>query len=463
MLTLKQRWALLKAAVGIFSDRSAERAYGLLAGILPGRTGIPPARGTSDFLLAYSTCPWLRAIVEKIAFATASVTWQVFAVRGNDGKAKLVKSFRGADYGTRRRLYKQFQDRGEFEEIENHPFCEFMTTGNEYLTGRDVRKLNRIYLETVGHCFTLKERNSLGAPIAGWPLPPHWVVATPTPEHRFFTVRFAGWDGDIPDTEILWQQQHNPYNPYARGTGIAQALADEFDTDEYAAKYLKSFFYNQARPDLVVMPAETGQEISPEAIKRAKQEWLAEHGGFWRAFKTHFARHKLEIKEIGHTFQQMTMVELRKWERDTILQTWGVSPEVFGIIENSNRATIQAADFLFQSTVVLPRLEDERDFYQHRLAAEYDHRMIIDYVSPVKEDLEAQLKAAQAFPWTLDADEIRDKFIGLPELEDGRGKVFGVPVSIMLQTELAEAAGPDTFPAQPPPPPKSGSGAGKQP
>lgn len=43
-----------------------------------------------------------------------------------------------------------------------------------------------------------------------------------------------------------------PLDPYRRGLGQAEALADEIEIDEYAAKFQKKFFYNDATPGIVV-------------------------------------------------------------------------------------------------------------------------------------------------------------------------------------------------------------------
>ena len=43
-----------------------------------------------------------------------------------------------------------------------------------------------------------------------------------------------------------------PLDPYRRGLGQAEALADEVETDEYAAKFQKKFFYNDATPGIVI-------------------------------------------------------------------------------------------------------------------------------------------------------------------------------------------------------------------
>lgn len=61
----------------------------------------------------------------------------------------------------------------------------------------------------------------------------------------------------------------NPLDPYKRGLGAAESLADEIETDEYAAKFQKKFFYNDATPTtLISMPGS-----SKDQRDRFRSEW----------------------------------------------------------------------------------------------------------------------------------------------------------------------------------------------
>ena len=99
--------------------------------------------------------------------------------------------------------------------------------------GLSLRQLSEIYLMLVGEWFGMKERNDLGLPVAVWPIPPNWIMATPTPECRFFQVGFRSWQGKIPETRILWASQPNPLNLYSRGSSVSHAVADESEIDEF--------------------------------------------------------------------------------------------------------------------------------------------------------------------------------------------------------------------------------------
>lgn len=431
-LSLIQRMKLLgKAAIGIFSNTSAEQAYGMLAGILPGGVGQPPKRGTKELLNAYNEMPWLRAVVNKVSRGVASTPWQLYVVR-RGGKAVKAAKIQRADYDVRRKLLAVCRKQAELVEIEEHPLLDLLDNANSFLTGLTARQLTQVHLDLVGEAFWLKERNGAGKPVAFWPLPPDWVISTPTPTHRFFRVSFRAWQGEIPDTEILWIADPDPTNPYGRGSGMARALADELETDEYAAKHTKSWFYNRARPDLVI----SGEGIRPEDTARLEEDWLRKNQGFWKAFKPYFLSKKVDIQTLSQTFENMQLVDLRKYERDTIIQVYGVPPEILGIIENSNRSTIDASDYLFARWVVQPRLEFLRAVLQERLVPEFDDRLILDYESPVAEDKEYNLKVAQAAPWSMTVDEWRE-MQGRKPLPDGQGQVYMLPFNLYSSRTLA--------------------------
>ena len=443
--TLRQRIAVAaKAAVGVFSDNAAQAAYGMLGGIYPGGLGQPPVRGTREFLRAYSQMPWLRAITNRIATNVASTEWQLFVAQKPDApKAYRHRQVQRAGKTTRRSIIKDLQGNKELKQIDNHPLLELLHDANSFQTGEAMRKVTQLHLDLVGDAFWLKERAS-GGPLKGmvvglWPLPPDWVLNTPTPATRMFRVGFRGWRGLIPDTEFVWISDPDPANPYARGSGTAQALADELETDEYAAKYTKAYFYNQGRPDFLVYPKEGN--MRPADVKRLEDDWTSRNSGFWRAFKPYFTTREVGVFEFASdNLRSMQFVQLRQFERDMLIQTFGVPPEIIGVLASSNRATVTAADMFFNKYVIEPRLELLRGVLQERLVPEFDDRLIIDYVSPVQSDKEFELSVAAAAPYILDMDEWRD-LAGKPPLDDEHlGQMRPMPMTISL-----------TDPSAPPP------------
>jgi phage portal protein BeeE len=464
MTFLERLEFVTKTLTGKLDLRPGGRGLELLSGVLPLRNGPPPNRGVAAQLAGYSTMPWVRAVSARVGFSIGSTTWRLYANKGlpKEGQparrdlrmrrtksgtsmftdlepAILRKDIQFAGLKHRKALLGQIHDKDELTEITDHPMLDLLNNGNAVHSGLELRKMGSINRDLVGECFWLKERAPAkrGIPVAIWPIPPHWIMSTPVPGNDTFRVSFRSWQGEIPATEIMWFKDSDPVMPYWRGSGTAQSLADEMETDEYTAKYMKQFFYNQARPDVIITPKGEQNAFGPHETDRLEQAWTQQHAGFWRAFKPLFSNRPLEITAFPHNFQHLQMSDLRKNTRDICLQVWGVPPEILGIIENSNRSTIDAADFLYSTWVLVPRLEAWRIDFQRLLVPEYDERLILDYESPVQEDVEFKAKIMAAHEWAFEADEIREA-AGLSPIEDEMGGFHMQPSGLTYRPDWEE-------------------------
>lgn len=449
-----------KAAVGLFTGTRPIAANGqqMLGGVFAGGTGPMPERGTKELLDAYSTMPWLRAVAGKIGHSVAETQWQLFAPK-NKRRNRLVQRATGR---TREILLKALLDSGDLTPIESHPMIDALSRPNPLLVGTSTVGVTQVHLDLIGESFWLKDRDALGTPVQFWPVPPHWIKETPIPGRPVYRVSFSGWQGDIPETEILWFQHPNPSNPYGRGSGIARALADELETDEYAARHARMTFLNRARPDIIVWPEETktqAGEITEANAQRLAERWRSEHQGFWRAALPFFATRKLGVQELSQSFKELELTALREFERDTIRQVFGVPPEMLGIVEpGASRATIETGEYIYEKHVVQGRREFLRTVFQERLAPEYDERLVVGFVSTVGADKAEQAAAREKAPWSLTTDEWRAAQ-GLPPMEDEEaGKAHAIPTGTRIVTDiLAEPPPPASFGLPPtaggPPPP----------
>lgn len=336
MPTLAERFSsAVRAAVGIFSP-TAPSDHGLLRGLWPGGYGATPTPGARERVESYADFPWVFALADKVAYAFATVDWHVYVVRRKSPGAKAHRdpALQTATASLRRAKMEAYRGRGELVEILSHPLLDAMRNGNSLMTGLAVRKVTALHFDLEGETFWMKERDPLGVPVAFWPLPPDWIRATPTVTNPSYLASFRGWRGRIPDTEIAWLTNPNPSNPYGRGTGVVRALADELETDEMAARSVRQTFFNQARPDFVVYPGEEGAEWSEPQRQRLALDWQQQHEGFWRVAKARIASRKIGIHEFSSVdHRKLEMTKLREFERDLVRQTWGVPPEIMGIVE----------------------------------------------------------------------------------------------------------------------------------
>lgn len=383
----------LKAAL------TSQAPGGMYAGVLPAGSQ-PGRRNNRGLLAAYGESPWLHAVVSKVATSTSSVRYRLYRPKRSD----------------------------ELQEITDHPMLDLLSGGNPYMVGSTVDQLTQTYLDLLGESFWLLERDGTDTPVEILPIPPTWVTDIATPSTGAYTVDMPGWQGQIPASEMIHFVKPDPLNPYGRGVGTARALHDELLTDEMAAKHTAAFFHNSARPDLIV----SGEGLGGDEARRLERKWKADHGGFRNAYSPAFLNGPVNVHEINQSFKDMELTDLRQHERDTIIQTFGIPPEMFGILESSNRATIQSAAYLFTEWVLKPRLEYKREMLQVRVAPLFDERIIVGYDSPTEEDKGHQLEVAKAAPWSLTVDEWRE-MMDLSPLEGGSGEVFMMPLDLLPQ------------------------------
>jgi len=385
-----------------------------------------PRRGVRELLKLYKDAPWLRAIVGKIARHVADTDWFMVAAKDENGKYRIDSEVRKAvRTGTINKLISV----GRADRIENHPLLTMLRdgTGNPRLNGHGCLAVTMQHLDLAGESFWLWERNQLGVPYAFWPLPPNWVTDMPSREKPFYHVAApGGLQIDIPVTEICPFIDPDPENPYTRGVGTAQSLDDEIQIDEFAAKHQKSFFLNRARPDIII----SGQFLSQKDSERLEKQWMSDHQGFWKAFKPLFFSQKIDVKELTQTFEQMQMVQMRKAERDTFISVFGAPPEKFGIIGESKRSTIQAADYFWTKDIIQPRVEMLRRVLQQVAVPMFDTRLVLAYETPVIQDDELKLETMKAAPWAYTINQWQEA-AGNTSMGE-RGEFFAIPLNMVL-------------------------------
>jgi hypothetical protein len=435
-------WSRIRAATGVLVNGMPSGEPGrMLTGVLQGTA--PPSMGIKERLESFETMPWVRAVAGRVAESVASTQWRLYYRRARNGRAQRDYQLQVAGYPARKMSVKlALKDDSLAEVALDHPMYEALASPNGFLTGIDVVRLAQLGLDLAGDSFLLKERSEVGATIGLWPIPPHWVRNMPQPGRPFYEVSWKGWQGRVPDTEILWLHNPAPANPYGRGTSITGALSDELQVDEYLAKFANSLFFNRMAPDFLAQVYETmqGGEVvgsAPEEVERIEAKWAERNQGFMRAFKAMFINRKVDIHEFQKpTMEQLVYPGLRNVERDIILQTWGVPPEQLGIVESSNRATAEVSDYIFESRVIRPRREALRAMLQSKLVPEYDDRIILDYVDTTPADKEHRLAVMKAAPWAFG----RDEWLEAAGEEERGVEAYAVPLNTYITSDLLDAA-----------------------
>lgn len=304
---------------------AGSRAY-TEGGIMVPRWTTPPERNTQEWIEAFRTNPRL-AVIERIAGDLAYAKGKLYRV----------------------------DEKGDEHELTDHPFLEFWKHPNPLheMSNAALWRLLEIYLKLKGEGYFIIEKDEAGRPVELWPVPTHWVQQTPYLDHPFYTVRLtSGVIMPVSVDDMFVMKDLNPVDPFRRGLGQAEALADEIETDEYAAKFQKCFFFNDATPNLVIsMPKST-----EEQRKRFRAEWMERFKGVFKSHGVATVNGEAIINKVGDNMKDMDMVNGRTFLRNAVLEHFGVPREIMGITESSNRATSEAAQYIYAQNVLMPSL-----------------------------------------------------------------------------------------------------------
>ncbi len=369
----------------------------------------PPSMNTAEWLSMFAKSPRL-AVVDRIGSDLANIS------------------------GTLLRINED----GTETEIKSHPFLDFMEHPNPLyeMTSSAIWRLHEIYLLLVGESFLLIERDDRGMPVELWPVPPHWVKMTPYLGNPTYTITTTGGlTMTVPVDDIFVMKQLNPLDPFHRGLGVAESIADEVEIDEYAAKFQKRFFYNDATPPVVF--------LMPDATKEQRDEFMAhwnkKHKGVENSHRAAALSGNVDVKELGSSDgKNLGFIESRIAMRDAVLEHFGVPREIMGITENSNRSTADAAQYIYAKNVLTPRIQTREEAINQQLLPMFGEGLIWRYdpVIPYDKDFNKE-KALDGYNAGLLMKNEARELMDLPDVEGGN--IYKVSINDLFLSEKDDA------------------------
>jgi phage portal protein BeeE len=287
----------------------------------------------------------------------------------------------------------------------------------------------------------LLARRRFGVPAALVPMPPQWMVGTPTEADPTYQFRYGNWQPKpTPARDVFLYVNPSTGNPFGRGTSVTRALAAELELNAVSTEHLLRFFYGGALPTALI----TGEGLTPEEGERGmkseqlKARWSRDLEGFGVFNPLFWPRH-VEVNKLGSTFQELQIAEFRKQLRDAVFQCFGMPPELMGELGSANRSTIAMARLIFTVFTLIPLLEDFRDFVQWRLVPEYpnnDGGVWFWHDQIVHEDQEQQVRRMRIGPQLQKVDEWRHFYGQEPLGAEQGGEKFVMRQGFQLAEDL---------------------------
>jgi HK97 family phage portal protein len=324
---------------------------------------IPPNPKDLDFLKA-TTDGWAYACINAIAINVATAQLRLF---------KMTK-------------------KGP-EEVDVHPLLDLMFKVNSFTTYYDHIYQTSVYLEAVGEAPWLIGRPSNNAkPDSMLLLRPDRVEIKFDQETIVGGYKYRRDDGkvlDIDHDNMIFLRNPHPTDAF-RGHGTLQSASIAVDTERFAEKFNRNFFFNGARPDFVL---KTKGKMNNKAVRRLRIMWDSLFKGVDNAHKMAVLDNGLEVDKLNFSQKDMEFFNQLKWSRDKILAIFGVPRHMLGISEDVNRANAKEAERVFMMYVIKPRLMRIQHQLNEFMAPQFGPEYYFQFDDPTPEDLKSKFEA----------------------------------------------------------------------
>jgi HK97 family phage portal protein len=326
---------------------------------------------TESQMRALSSEPTLYACVNRLASATSQVEWHLYR-----------KSKTGED-----------EDRVEVTSHAALDLWEDPAPG--VFTGQQFREVSEQHLELTGESYWVLgvSDRSPDLPLTLWPVRPDRM--TPVPDSKRFIQGYIYTDPEgaqipFPADMVVALRFPDPLDPY-HGLGPVRALMTDLDAARFAAEWNRNFFMNSAEPGGVIEVPDT---LSDDEFDELNARWNEQHQGAGNAHRIAILSNAMKWVPRSYSMRDLQFVELRKMSDEQIMLAFGLSKTLLGQTENVNRATAEAAEYVFGKYQVVPRLERFKQVLNRRVLPRYTggDQLEFDYESPISGDSEAEAR-----------------------------------------------------------------------
>jgi HK97 family phage portal protein len=339
--------------------------------------------GEQNLSRPYAQHPWVHACVAAIGKAVSSVPLVLQRER-SDGSVDPVEE--GALYDLLARPNKLMSQR------------KFLTS---------LTQTQKLYGETMilmmeqkpnGVISYIDPADTFDVPAELWPVRGDLldeIIDENTQLPRAWRMTTQKGTMEIPDDSLIHVAESNPYNPI-RGMGPMQAAYRTAAKDFVLDRYDEALLQNSGSPGGILSVDGHLTDADQRAISDA---WREAHGRPDSHRKTAVLPQGTKYEEIGFSPQEMEFMDMRAWNRETIMAIFGVTKPIIGLTEGLNYASSMSAFRTFWEVTVIPFLdflsdEIETKFIQRLRGPESEYRIGFDLsgVAALREDADSKVE-----------------------------------------------------------------------
>jgi HK97 family phage portal protein len=248
-------------------------------------------------------------------------------------------------------------------DLPQHPLNEVFTRPNRSMTGTALWGLTQMWLDLLGECFWILERQTVAdAPVRIWPWPGGslWQPARLGPDGLPTTWILTKPDGqrvEYPLTSLVYFRFPDPYNPL-RGVPPLVAATETLRADILADQYQVKFFENGATPSgFIRYPMPIQDDQADEALRAFEDR----HKGATKRGKVGILSDGAEWIPNTTTNKDMEYLGLREWAKEIVLAAFNWPETALGQFSEQTFANGAAAARALLEDHMIPTWRERED------------------------------------------------------------------------------------------------------
>ncbi len=325
-------------------------------------------------LRTFETVPAVYACALELAEATAQVDWHLYR-----------SSSSGHD-----------EDRVEITNAGGgHAALDLWAQPNPFMDRTFFLEYCQLHFDLAGEVFVVigTDQRAPGLPLSLWPVIPSMM--TPIPDPKRFLKGYVYTDPDgtkvpfLPE-EVIHLKSPNPRDPY-RGLSPILALMTDLDASRFAAEFNRTFFLNSAEPGGII---EVTDAISDTEFDQLAARWAETHQGVGNSHRVAILTNGMRWVDRSFSMRDIQFRELQDASDSRIMLAFRMGKTLLGQTEGVNRATAEAAEYVFGKYRIVRRLNRWRQVLNQRLLPMFatGATLEFDYENPVTANVEEDAK-----------------------------------------------------------------------
>jgi len=182
----------------------------------------------------------------------------------------------------------------------------------------------------------------------------------------------------FPREAVIYFREFHPTDDLGKGVPMAEVCKQAILAEYESARYIKSFFENDALPGLLI---HTEQVVPQSEMTKLETWWKSKFGGASKHHQPAFVDKGLEAQVLSSNLGEMALEEVRDQARRDICTAFHVPMVLVGDLDAANFATAHEARIGMIEETIIPRADAYADVINAELVREIDESVEFQFAT----------------------------------------------------------------------------------